>query len=119
MGTSLESANVSGRIGAAGKMVTAFDIARTLAMGADWCNSARGFMFSVGCIQAQACHTNECPVGVATQDKLRQKALNVADKSVRVANFHNNTLKALGHMIGAAGTSLVAVVLDKMGQILF
>ncbi|MBR25845.1 MAG: FMN-binding glutamate synthase family protein [Rhodobacteraceae bacterium] len=101
----LRGAGIRGRIriGAAGKMVTAFDIARTLAMGADWCNSARGFMFSVGCIQAQACHTNECPVGVATQDKLRQKALNVADKSVRVANFHNNTLKALGHMIGAAG----------------
>ena len=91
------------RIGASGKVVSAFDICRTLAMGADWCNSARGFMFAVGCIQAQACHTNECPAGVATQDKLRQRAVDVTDKSVRVANFHRNTLKAVAHMIGAAG----------------
>ena len=91
------------KIGAAGKLVTAFDIARALAMGADWANSARGFMFSVGCIQAQACHTNRCPVGVATQDPLRQRALVVEDKYRRVANFHNNTLKALGEMTGAAG----------------
>ncbi len=91
------------KIGAAGKLITSFDIARALALGADWANSARGFMFSIGCIQAQACHTNHCPVGVATQDKLRQRALNVDDKSVRVASFHRNTLKALGEMCGAAG----------------
>ncbi len=91
------------KIGAAGKLVSAFDIARALSLGADWCNSARGYMFSIGCIQAQACHTNHCPVGVATQDPLRQKALNVADKSKRVARFHANTLKALGEMAGAAG----------------
>ena len=91
------------RIGAAGKLVTAFDIARALALGADWANSARGFMFAIGCIQAQACHTNHCPVGVATQDKLRMRALDVTDKSQRVANFHRNTLHALGEMTGAAG----------------
>jgi glutamate synthase domain-containing protein 2 len=91
------------KIGAAGKLVSAFDIARALALGADWANSARGFMFAIGCIQAQACHTNHCPVGVATQDKLRQKALHVGDKSRRVANFHQNTLKALAEMTGAAG----------------
>lgn len=91
------------KIGAAGKLVSAFDIARALALGADWANSARGFMFSIGCIQAQACHTNHCPVGVATQDKLRQRALNVRDKSQRVVNFHRNTLHALGEMAGAAG----------------
>lgn len=91
------------KIGAAGKLVSAFDIARALALGADWANSARGFMFAIGCIQAQACHTNHCPVGVATQDKLRQRALNVDDKSQRVANFHRNTLHALGEMTGAAG----------------
>ena len=91
------------RIGAAGKLVSAFDIAHAMSLGADWCNSARGYMFSIGCIQAQACHTNHCPVGVATQDPLRQKALNVADKSQRVARFHANTLKALGEMAGAAG----------------
>ncbi|MBQ2262663.1 MAG: FMN-binding glutamate synthase family protein [Loktanella sp.] len=91
------------KIGAAGKIVSAFDIARALAIGADWCNSARGYMFAVGCIQAQACHTNKCPVGVATQDPLRQRALDVDDKSHRVARFHANTLKALGEMAGAAG----------------
>ncbi|ABV93758.1 putative glutamate synthase [NADPH] large chain [Dinoroseobacter shibae DFL 12 = DSM 16493] len=91
------------KIGASGKIVTAFDMAKVLALGADWANSARGFMFSIGCIQAQACHTNACPVGVATQDPLRQRALDVADKSVRVARFHRNTLKALGEMTGAAG----------------
>lgn len=91
------------RIGAAGKLVSAFDIAHAMSLGADWCNSARGYMFSIGCIQAQACHTNHCPVGVATQDPERQKALDVGDKSKRVARFHANTLKALGEMAGAAG----------------
>jgi glutamate synthase domain-containing protein 2 len=91
------------RIGAAGKVVTAFDIARTLALGADWCNAARGFMFAVGCIQSRSCHTDKCPTGVATQDPTRQKALVPADKATRVLNFHENTLKALKEMIAAAG----------------
>ncbi|MCB5411240.1 FMN-binding glutamate synthase family protein [Pseudogemmobacter faecipullorum] len=92
-------------IGAAGKIISAFDIARALALGADWCNSARGFMFSIGCIQAQSCHTNKCPVGIATQDPLRQKAIDVLDKSERVARFHRNTMHALGELAGAAGLS--------------
>ena len=91
------------KLGAAGKVVSAFDIARALALGAEWCNSARGFMFAIGCIQAQACHTNHCPVGVATQDPIRQRALDVGHKSERVARFHRNTLAALGEMTGAAG----------------
>jgi glutamate synthase domain-containing protein 2 len=69
------------KIGASGKIITAFDIARTLALGADWCNSARGFMFALGCIQSQSCHTDRCPTGVATQDPSRQRALVVPDKS--------------------------------------
>src|SRR3546814_14114371 len=77
-------------LGASGKIITAFDMARAFALGADWCNSARGFMFAVGCIQAQACHTDKCPTGVATQDPKRHKALVVADKSVRVKRFHDN-----------------------------
>lgn len=93
------------KIGASAKLVTSFDIAKALALGADWANSARGFMFSIGCIQAQACHTNHCPVGVATQDKLRQRALDVSEKSERVFRFHQNTLKALAEMTGAAGLS--------------
>ncbi len=91
------------RIGASGKLIHAFDIARAFALGADWCNSARGFMFSVGCIQAQACHTNHCPTGVTTQDPLRQRALVVPDKAERVASFHRNTMRALAEMTGAAG----------------
>jgi len=93
------------KLGAAGKIVSAFDIVRALAIGADWCNSARGYMFAIGCIQAQACHTNHCPVGVATQDPIRQRALDPVGKSIRVANFHRNTLAAVGEMTGAAGLS--------------
>ncbi len=91
------------KIGAAGKIVSAFDIASTFALGADWVNSGRGFMFAIGCIQAQSCHTNQCPVGVATQDRDRQKALHVPTKAERVFNFHKNTLHALADMIAAAG----------------
>lgn len=96
------------RIGAAGKIVSAFDIARALALGADWCNSARGFMFAIGCIQSQSCHTNECPVGIATQDKLRQRGLEVGTKAMRVARFHKNTLHALAEIAGAAGLTTPA-----------
>ncbi len=91
------------KIGASGKIVTAFDIVRTLAFGADWCNSARGFMFALGCIQSQSCHTGRCPTGVATQDPVRQRALVVPDKAERVAHFHDNTLKALAELIAAVG----------------
>ncbi|MDR2308817.1 MAG: FMN-binding glutamate synthase family protein [Paucimonas sp.] len=91
------------RIGAAGKLVSAFDIASVLAIGADWVNSARGFMFAIGCIQSQSCHTNKCPTGVATQDPLRQRALVVPEKAERVASFHRNTLHALAEMLAAAG----------------
>ena len=91
------------RIGAAGKIVSAFDIASVLALGADWVNSARGFMFAIGCIQSQSCHTNACPTGVATQDPLRQRALVVPDKADRVFSFHRNTLHALAEMLAAAG----------------
>ena len=91
------------RIGAAGKIITAFDMARTLAIGADWCNAARGFMFALGCIQAQACHTDRCPTGVTTQDPLRQRALVVDDKAQRVFHFHRNTMAALADLIASAG----------------
>jgi glutamate synthase domain-containing protein 2 len=91
------------RLGAAGRIVTAFDIARVLALGADWCNAARGFMFALGCIQSQSCHTDRCPSGVATQNAQRQKALVVPDKAERVHRFHNGTLDALAELVGAAG----------------
>ncbi|GAA0312466.1 FMN-binding glutamate synthase family protein [Psychrobacter aestuarii] len=93
------------KVGVSGKIVSGFDVARMLALGADWCNSARGFMFAVGCIQSRSCHTNTCPTGVATQDPYRQQALDVPTKSERVANFHKNTLKSLGSIVGAVGLS--------------
>ena len=91
------------RIGCAGKVIGAFDIARLMALGADWCNSARGFMFALGCIQAQACHTGSCPTGVTTQDPRRQRALDVGDKAERVYRFHHHTLGALQELLQAAG----------------
>ncbi|MBP7370146.1 MAG: FMN-binding glutamate synthase family protein [Arenimonas sp.] len=93
------------KIGAAGKIITGFDIARTLAIGADWCNAARGFMFAVGCIQSQSCHTDRCPTGVATQDPSRQKGLDPLDKSERVYHFQKNTVKALAELLAASGLS--------------
>ena len=90
-------------IGAAGKITSAFNIARTLALGADWCNAARGYMFSLGCIQALNCHTGRCPSGVATQDPRRSKKLDVQDKSQRVYNYHKNTLEALMNLLEASG----------------
>lgn len=91
------------RLGGAGRIISAFDIMRTLAIGADWCNSGRGFMFAVGCIQAQTCHTDRCPTGVATQDPARWKGLDVTDKSIRVQGFHRNTMNALRDLLCAAG----------------
>src|SRR5712675_659235 len=98
------------KLGASGKIVSAFDIARAMALGADWCNAARGFMFALGCIQSQSCHTDRCPVGVTTQDPTRQRALVVGDKSERVYQFHRSTVQALAEVIAAAG-------LDHPGQL--
>jgi hypothetical protein len=80
-------------------------MARTLALGADWCNAARGFMFALGCIQSMSCHTDRCPTGVATQDRRRQKALVVPDKAERVRRFHESTVAALAELVAAAGLS--------------
>jgi glutamate synthase domain-containing protein 2 len=91
------------RIGASGKIATAFDMARAMAIGADWCNSARGFMFALGCIQSLSCHTDRCPTGVTSQDPIRNRALVVPHKSERVYNYHHATLHALAELLGAAG----------------
>jgi glutamate synthase domain-containing protein 2 len=93
------------RIGVAGKLVSAFDLAAVLAIGADWANSARGFMFALGCIQSMNCHTNRCPTGIATQDVRRARALVVPDKAERVWRFHERTVKALAELLAAAGLS--------------
>ena len=91
------------KVGAAGRIASAFDIARTIALGADWCNAARGFMFALGCIQSQSCHTDRCPTGVATQNPGRWRRLDVPDKATRVHQYHQNTLKALRDLLCAAG----------------
>src|ERR1700759_2029666 len=91
------------KIGASGKVATAFDISRAMALGADWCNSARGFMFALGCIQSLSCHTDRCPTGVTTQDPSRNRALSVPLKTARVYTFHHATLHALAELIAAAG----------------
>ena len=91
------------KVAAAGKITSAFDIARTLALGADWCNAARGYMFALGCIQALQCHTGRCPTGIATQEPGRWKHLDPADKATRVHRFHDNTLRALRDLLCAAG----------------
>jgi glutamate synthase domain-containing protein 2 len=91
------------RIGCAGKIINGFDMARAMALGADWCNAARGFMFSLGCIQSMSCHTDHCPTGVATQDLTRSRALVVSDKTERVRNYHASMVQALADLVAAAG----------------
>ncbi|NEW89028.1 FMN-binding glutamate synthase family protein [Rhodopseudomonas sp. WA056] len=91
------------KLGASGKIATGFDMARAMALGADWCNSARGFMFALGCIQSLSCHTDRCPTGVTTQEPTRYRALVVPHKLERVYNYHHATLQALGELVAAAG----------------
>ncbi|MFK4132367.1 FMN-binding glutamate synthase family protein [Pseudomonas luteola] len=91
------------KIGASGKIISAFDIASVMALGADWVNSARGFMFALGCLMSGECSTGKCVTGVATQDPDRQKALNVEDKAERVYSFHRNTLITLSEILSSSG----------------
>lgn len=93
------------RIAVSGKIATGFDIARASALGADWCYSARGFMFALGCIQSLKCHTDRCPTGVATQDPARARALVPALKAERVRNYHRETMIALSELTAAAGVA--------------
>ena len=96
------------RVIGSGKIISGYSILKTIALGADICNSARGFMFSLGCIQALRCNTNTCPTGVATQDKMLMKGLVVSDKSERVYHYHQNTLHAANELLAAAGKSSFA-----------
>ena len=91
------------KIIAAGKIITAFDILKAIALGASACYSARGMMFALGCIQALQCDSGKCPVGVATQNPALYKGLDPTDKKIRVANFHTNTLIATKEMMEACG----------------
>jgi glutamate synthase domain-containing protein 2 len=91
------------KIIASGKISSGFDIVKNIALGADLCNSARGMMFALGCIQALECNMNTCPTGVATQDQSLMKGLVVDDKKVRVFNYHRLTVASAIELLGAAG----------------
>ena len=91
------------RLAASGKVNSGAAIAMNAALGADWCNAARSFMFSLGCVQSMRCHTDTCPTGVATQSPARQRALVVPEKAERVARFQRATLDALHDIVVAAG----------------
>ncbi len=88
---------------ASGRILTGFHLVRAMALGADTCNSARAMMMALGCIQALECNKNTCPTGVATQDPYFMKGLVVEDKTVRVANYHKNTVESFVELIGASG----------------
>lgn len=103
------------RVFASGKIITGVDIIKAVALGADACYSARGMMFSLGCIQALKCDSGKCPVGIATQEKILYQGLDVTDKRVRVKNFHENTLKSTVEVMGACGfKSLADITPDKV-----
>lgn len=87
----------------AGKVMSGFTLLKALCYGADLCNSARGFMFALGCIQSLRCHTNTCPTGVATQDQTLQKGLVPEEKYKRVANFHKNTIQSFLELASSLG----------------
>lgn len=91
------------KISASGKVVTGFHLVRAIALGADFCQSARAMMMSLGCIQALLCNTNTCPVGIATQDRKLMKGLDVEDKTVRVASYHKKTIDSFKEIVLAAG----------------
>jgi len=91
------------KLAASGKVSSSFYVAANMAIGADWCNAARAFMFSLGCVMSLRCHTGECPTGVTTHDPLRQRGLVVEDKARRVRNYQRETLGALAEVVGAAG----------------
>jgi glutamate synthase domain-containing protein 2 len=91
------------RLLASGRLITGFDILKTLSLGADAVYSARGMMFALGCVQALQCDSGKCPAGVATQDPKLYKGIDITDKKQRVANFHGNTIKAVVELMEACG----------------
>lgn len=93
------------RVIASGKVTNGFQMLTKLSLGADLCNSARGMMFALGCIQSLQCNANTCPTGVTTQNALLMRGLEVKDKSVRVANFHKNTIESFLELAGAVGVN--------------
>jgi len=93
------------RIGASGKVAAGNDIVKRLVQGADYTNSARAMMMAAGCIQAQRCHTDKCPSGVATQNARRARALDVGDKSQRVHRYQQATVDEAMRIMAAMGVT--------------
>jgi len=93
------------RIICSGKILSAFHMIRALALGADGCNSARGMMFALGCIQSLSCNNNTCPTGITTQNPSLVRGLVVEDKAPRVARYHKKTIESLIKMLSAMGLS--------------
>ena len=91
------------KIGASGKVASGIDIVKRVCQGADFTLAARAMMFAIGCIQAQKCHTNHCPVGVATQDPWRARALDVDDKKQRVFQYQQRTVNSAYQIISSMG----------------
>ena len=94
-------------LGKSGKLISAFDIARALALGADWANSARGFMFALGCIQALKCNRNTCPTGITTHDRRLQKGLVVEEKDARVAAYATAIIKEVEMIAHSVGVTVI------------
>ncbi len=103
------------KIIASGKIMTGFNIFEKISLGADLCNSARGMMLALGCIQSLRCNTNNCPTGITTNRKRFYKGLDVNDKSVRVMHYHNKTMISFRDLLGAAGHRQPSQI--KMGDI--
>ena len=99
------------KIGASGKVVSAFDIAHTCALGADWVNMARPFMFSIGCINVGLV-TGECPTGIATMDPMRYRAIDIEDRSERAYNFHKNTIFVLKKLLESVGVKHTKILIE-------
>ncbi|MFG1426973.1 FMN-binding glutamate synthase family protein [Roseixanthobacter glucoisosaccharinicivorans] len=91
------------RLAASGKVTSGFGMAANMAVGADWCNAARAFMFSLGCVMSMRCHTGQCPTGITTNDPHLQRGLVVEEKAQRVASFQHHTVEALADLVAAAG----------------
>ena len=91
------------RLAASEKVFSGSAIAMNAALGANWCNAARAFMFSLGCVQSLRCHTGTCPTGVATSSPARQRGLVIPEKAQRVANFQSKTLDSLHDIVVACG----------------
>ena len=102
------------KIIASGKVTNAFDIIKLIAIGADMVNAARSYMLSLGCIMARECHSNTCPSGVATQNPRLSKGLNPTDKSVRVYNYHNETIHILKELLAAMGIDKTSDISKNM-----